>query len=144
MRQRMLKPFFKKMKWITNEKGMSLIDVIAMLIVLGIAVPAIMRLSANNTRDGAKYFLMTRAIYCAEAAMEQIVADYRSPSRGYGWVITHWSGAAPSLEAGFTGLVTISSESSFNGVPYVTVTLTVSNASITDVVLQTRLFAPYP
>ncbi|MBN2030881.1 hypothetical protein JW824_11640 [bacterium] len=123
-----------------NEKGLSLIDVIAMLIILGIAVPALTRLSVVNSRGGAKFLLMTRAVYSAEGIMEQIMADYRSPNRGYDWVKSYWAGTAPALEAGFSCLVSISSESTFNGLSYVDVTVTVSNPDFPDVVLNTSLF----
>ena len=119
---------------------MTLIDVIAMLLILGIAVPALSRLSVVNTKGGARFLLMTRGIYSAEGVMEEIIADYRSPNRGYDWVKSNWSGATPYLEAGFSCLVSISSESTLNGIPNVDVTVTVSNPAFPNVVLSTCLF----
>ncbi len=127
---------------IENERGVSLIEIILVMVVLGIAVFPLAQLAVMNTNSGGKYVTMTRAIYHAEELMEQIIADYAAvdAGRGYDWVITNWSGqASPNPPAGFTGMVSISAEDSLNGVAYVVVQAKVSGTDIPDVTLATWL-----
>ena len=115
---------------LSGERGMSLIEVIIIIVILGIALLPLSRLSVGNLTSGTKYLTATKATCYAEEIMENIIADYKSddPSiGGYNNVRNNWSGTVtnPAPPTGMSGKVTISAESTFNSVKYVVVTVTV-------------------
>lgn len=127
---------------ILTERGVSLVEVIIVMVVLGITIVPLGRLAVLNLKSGGQYATMTRAIYHAEELMEQVIADYAAEEagRGYDWVVAHWAGqTSPNPPAGLTGSVSISAEDSLNGVKYVVVQATVSGTDIPDVALTTWL-----
>jgi prepilin-type N-terminal cleavage/methylation domain-containing protein len=121
--------------WISRQEGMSLIEIIIVLIILGLTIIPLSRLSIQNLNSGGDYITMTRAIFAAQERMEVIVADYSSPSRGYDWVIKNWAGESDTPSKGLTRTVSISGEASFNGVTYVVAQTQVSGSGIQDVIL---------
>lgn len=129
----------RRLERIRDEEGLSLIEVVIILVILGIAVIPLSRLSINNLKIGGQYSHMTRAIFYAQERMEQIIADYAAVDggRGYDWVRTNWTGDSDTPESGFTRSVTISGESVLNGVTYVVVQVVVSTSDIDDLVLST-------
>jgi len=129
-----------------DERGMSLIEVVIILVILGITVVPLSRLAVNNQKSGGRFATMNRALFHAEEAMEQIVADYMATdaSRGYDWVIANWSGqSTPEPPAGITGSVSISAEDSLNGVKYVVVQTTVGGTDINSITLTTWLVSDH-
>lgn len=128
---------------VRDKKGFTLVEIVIVLIVVGITVVPLSRLSVKNLVSGGRYAIMTRAIFYAEGVMEHILADYNSPDTdpgdvgGYDNVQTNWYGPAPDCPAEFSGYVDISVENTLNGVNYVVVTVTVSGAEISDVTLTT-------
>lgn len=128
---------------VRDEKGMSLIEAILMIIILGITVVPLSTLSTNNVKFGTKTLLMTEGCLYAQSVMEQIYADYFSPDTsigGYDKIVSRWGGATtPDPPTGYSGLVTISAPDSSYGVTYSNVTVTVSSSEIPDVVLYSRI-----
>jgi len=124
-----------------NERGMTLIDVIVMMVILAIAVVPLSRLSMTNLKSSANSTMLTRAMFYAQEVMEQIVADYEADDagRGYDWVRTNWPGSTSYPPAGLSGSVSISSPGTRNGVEYVVVQVTVSSSEIPNVNLSTWL-----
>lgn len=125
-----------------GERGISLVEVILIMVILGISVIPLSRLSVGNLTSEGKYSIMMNAMYHAEEVMERIIADYAATAdgRGYDWVIANWSGSStPNPPAGLSGIVSISAEDTLNSVAYVVVQTTVSGASIPDVSLITWL-----
>ncbi len=126
-----------------DEMGMTLIDVIVMMVILAIAVVPLSRLAVINLKSSANSAMLTRAMFYAQEVMEQIVADYEAddanPPRGYDWVRYNWYGSAPNPPAGLSGYVSISSPATRNGVEYVVVQVTVSGTEIPNVNLSTWL-----
>jgi Tfp pilus assembly protein PilV len=125
-----------------DEKGISLIEVIIMVLILGIAIVPLTRLTISNLDAGRTYNLMTQGTFYASEIMEDIIADYMAGAsgvRGYDWVRTNWPGGVSNPPQGFTGTVSISDEITANGVTYVTVTVTVSVSDIPDIVYSTWL-----
>ena len=122
-----------------REEGLSLIEVVIILVILGITIIPLSRLSIGNLRIGGQYSMMTRAVYYAQERMEQIIADYAAVDggRGYDWVRANWAGDSDNPESGFSRSVSISSENTLNGVTYVTVQVVISNTEIENVVLST-------
>lgn len=132
----MLEQLKRMLSKLSDEKGVSLIEVVIILVILAITVAPLGRLSVQNMKSGGDYVTMTRTMSYAQGRMEEIVADYSSASRGYDWVKTNWSGVADSPSTGLSRTVSISSETVLNGVTYVVVTTTVSGSGIEDVQLK--------
>ena len=128
----------------SDEKGMSLIEVVIIVVILGIALLPLSRLSVGNTDSASRYLTATKATCYAQEIMENIIADYKSSDPtigGYNNVINNWNGTvtSPAPPTGLSGSVSISSETSFNGVRYVVVTVTVRASGIQNVNLTTWL-----
>jgi len=129
---------------LSGEKGMSLIEIIIIIVILGIALLPLTRLSVGNVKSGTQYLTATKATCYAEEIMENIIADYKSDDPtvgGYSNVINNWGGVVtnPAPPAGMSGRVSISPETTFNGVRYSVVTVTVTANGIQDVNLTTWL-----
>lgn len=137
MRSGLLKIRLKRV--IHREEGASLIEVVLLLVILGIALVPLTQLTVNNAKNGAKYLIMTRASTFAQERMEEVIADYRAEDagRGYAFVLANWAGQSDTPAAGFTRTVSISGEMILNGVTYVTVTVSVANTNIQTLSLPT-------
>ena len=137
----MLKDRMKTARSVRDEKGLSLVEVIIILVIIGIAAVPLSRLSMRNMVFGGRYALMTKAISYAQERLEQVVADYaaRDAGRGYDWVRSNWAGNSDTPATGFSRSVSVSGEQTLNGVTYVVVTVTVGTADIDNVVLTTWL-----
>jgi type II secretory pathway pseudopilin PulG len=118
-----------------------MVEVVLLLVILGIALMPLTRLSVTNLKFGAQYSLMSRAMAFAQERMEEIISDYQATSagRGYNWVQNNWNGVTDAPAASFTRTVSISSQATLNGVNYVTVRVTVSHSEISDTSLETIL-----
>jgi len=125
-----IKALFK----IDNESGMAIIEVIIIMIILGIAVFPLSRLSVTNFKSASAGQDITRALLYAQEIMENIMADYNSPDPtigGYENVRTRWPGTPPGTPPqGLSGTVYISGELQLNGVTYVVVKVSVSLQSL--------------
>jgi len=129
---------------LSGESGMSLIEIIIIIVILGIALLPLTRLSVGNVNSGTEYFTATKATCYAEEIMENIIADYKSTDPtigGYNNVRNNWPGSVtnPAPPAGCSGSVSISPEDSLNSVKYVIVTVGVIAVGITNINLQTWL-----
>ncbi len=130
---------------ISDERGMSLIEVIIILVVMGIAVVPLGNLFTRNMVFGGRYATMTRAIHYCQEWMEQIISDYAADGagRGYDWVRSNWDSMSDTPDAGYSRSVTISSELEAADVGYVVVQVTVIGQDIQNVVLTTWLIGEY-
>ena len=137
----MLKDRIKITNSVRNERGFSLVEVIIILVIIGIAAIPLSRLSVRNMVFSGRYATMTKAISYAQERLEQVIADYAASSagRGYDWVRSNWAGSSDTPLTGFTRSVSISSQQTLNGVTYVVVTVSVSAPDINNVVLTTWL-----
>jgi Tfp pilus assembly protein PilV len=125
-----------------GEKGFSLVEVIVIIVILSIAILPLSRMAISNLDSGRTYSLMTRGTFYAQEIMERIIADYiagATAGRGYTYVRINWPGTVSSPPTGYTGTVSISGETTVNGVTYVTVTVTVSANGMPNVTLSTWL-----
>ena len=123
---------------ITTNGGFSLIEIILVIVIIGITIPPILTLFTQNLTDSTESEVYTKATLYAEERMEEILGDKRAASAGYGWSFILQSGQYPTdaPETGFTRSVSIDATgNSYGGVTYAEIVVTVSNASINDVVL---------
>jgi len=125
----------------SDENGVSLVEIVLIMVILSIAVVPLSRLSLTNLKSSGRYATMNKAIYYAQEAIEQVVADYAAEDdgRGYEWVRTNWSGSTDVPATGFSRSVGVSAENTLNGVEYVVVQVNVGGTDIEDVVLTTWL-----
>ena len=123
-----------------SEAGFTLIEIVLFIILVGVALVPLTRLSVSNLESGAQYVGITEAQFYIQEIMEDLIADYEADDagRGYDWVRTNWPGTVSSTSpSGFAGSVSISSEQTLNGVTYCTVTIAVTGASIPNMSLTT-------
>lgn len=137
----MLDRLSKIYRRVRDERGVSLVEVVLIMVILGITVVPLSRLSVANLKSSGRYATITKAAYYAEEVMEQIIADYAAEDagRGYDWVVANWPGSAPNPPTGFSGNVSISAEDTLNNVIYVVAQVAVSGSEIPDLVLTTWL-----
>lgn len=123
-----------------DTKGYSLIEIILVILILGIAIPPIIHLFSYNLENSVQSEAYTRATYFAEEKMEEILADKRASyaGKGYNYILAPGRYPDDVPETGFTRTITIDTLNKvLNGVHYAEITVTVSQSSIQDVVLTT-------
>lgn len=108
-----------------QSSGVSLVEVILIIVLIGIVALPISRLSITNTKSLARYAKVTQAVSDLECISERIWADYKA--NGYDWVRNNWSGAGGTTPSGnFSYSVQISLPQTQDGVNYVVVTVRVT------------------
>jgi len=108
------------------------------VVVLGIAIPALFQLSSFVLEKQDKSMIISRASLLAQARMEAILADKRDTSKGYDWITAPGSYPTETLTNGYTRRVTVTTNTR-NGVDYALVKVSVEHADIQDVELTTWL-----
>ncbi len=136
-------PAVKKYFW-QKEQGFSLIEVVIIILIIGIAMVPLSRVTVANLKRGGDQSLITQSMFYAEERMEEIIADCAADDagRGYAWTVSNWDGNSDSPATGFTRTVDISAESTADSVDYVELTVTVSYSGIENVTLGTWLVEP--
>jgi len=126
--------------WINSEnsKGFTLVEVVVVIVVLAIAIPALVQLSAFILEKGDKSAVISRATLLAQEKIEEILADKRDGTKGYDWIITSGSYITETLPNGYTRRVTVTLNTR-NGVDYAVVEVTVEHDDIQDIKLATWL-----
>jgi Tfp pilus assembly protein PilV len=116
----------------SGQRGMSLIEVILMLVVLGVVALPLYKLSVTNLKSEVKYFAIEKAGLDARTVSEQILADYGNSARGYAWVRTNWAGrSGTGISNKYHYAVTLSAEMvTATGMHYTEVTVTVSGTDL--------------
>jgi len=123
----------KRQAWMASQSGMSIVEVIIVLVLIGVVVLPLSRLSVTNSRSVGRYARMTQAVYDAQNIAEQIWADYKASGagRGYTWVRNNWSNKSGTISySNNTYSVQISSPQTSNGVTYVVVTVSVTGSGL--------------
>ncbi len=125
---------------IQKEHGFTLLEVILVIVVIGIAIPPVLTLFTQNLTDSTESEAYTKASLHAIERMEEILGDKRAVDDGYGWSYILQSGQYPNdtPESGYTRSVSIDTTgNSFGGVTYALIQVIVSHANINNVVLTT-------
>jgi Tfp pilus assembly protein PilV len=122
-----------------GDAGFSMLEVVVMVVLLGVVVVPLARLSVTNVRSAGKYAVMTKAVYDAQSIMEAVIADYGNSSRGYSYIRTNYNNVIKATNSGlFNARVTLSAETVLDGITYTTVTVTLSGGGLPEnVVLNT-------
>jgi prepilin-type N-terminal cleavage/methylation domain-containing protein len=86
----------------SSRRAFTLIETIAALVVLSIAVPALLWTLGNAHIQRIDPMLVTTATWLAHEKAEDVLADASCPSRGYSWVLAARYPRETTL-AGFPG-----------------------------------------
>lgn len=121
-----------------DNRGFTLLEVILVIVIIGIAVPPVLTLFTQNLTDSSESEAYTKATLYAVERMEEVLGDKRAVDDGYGWsyilVTNQYPNDTP--ETGFTRSVSIDTTgNSSGGVTYALIQVTVSHADINNVVL---------
>jgi hypothetical protein len=119
------------------QRGMSLVEIIMIIVLIGIVALPLTKLAKLNLKSSATYLITTMGQYDAQSIIERINGDYIA--NGYAAVVTAWSGRSGSTNTGFSYGVSISAEQTLNSIKYRTVTVTVSGKNIPNLSLTTWL-----
>lgn len=126
-----------------NRRGFTLIDAIAAVVILSIAVPSILFSVRDAYTQRVNPYMLSRARFLAVEKLEEVIADRNSTTRGWSYVVTgNYSAESPvSGAAAFDRSVTISetaADLSSAGTGYKTVAVAISWDDATGV---TRTFS---
>jgi hypothetical protein len=116
-----------------RDAGFSMMEVVMMVVLLGVVVVPLARLSIINVRSVGRYAITTKAIYDAQSIMERIIADYGNNLLGYTAVRSNYNNVVLPTNSGlFTARVTLSPETVLDGITYTAVTLTLSGGGLPE------------
>lgn len=124
---------------IQKEHGFTLLEIILVIVVIGIAIPPVLSLFTQNLTDSIESEVYTKANLHAMERMDEILGDKRAVDDGYGWSYILQSGQYPNdtPETGYTRSVSIDTTgNSFGSITYALIQVTVSHANINDLVLK--------
>jgi len=121
------------------EAGFTLIEVVLIIVIAAVAVLPLSMLFANTSiRSGDARNAMLAA-ELAQAKMEEITADKNSPTRGFGYLIAANYPAENPVAAfpAYRRTVAFSADSTYDGITFRTVDVTVTCTNIPPVTLTT-------
>lgn len=115
---------------IRHRRGFTLIEAIAALVVLSIAMPAVLWGIRDSVRRRADPVLLSRARWLASSKLEDVIADRHSSSRGYSYLVAG-NYAAETPVSGFSQFnrsvaFTVTGANFAVGTGWTTATVTVS------------------
>lgn len=124
---------------VLRQDGLTLVEMVMVIVVLGIAIPSLMSLVGKSLEGSIKSQNLSQAVFFAQEKMEQIKADKANASRGYGYVTTDGRYSSDTPRVGFTRSVSVTTGASHNGVTYALVVVTVAHEDMEPVQLKTWL-----
>jgi type II secretory pathway pseudopilin PulG len=105
------------------QKGFSLLEVILLIVLLGIAIPPLAALLKTNLISTGKMTNVSKTSFYAEQRMEQVIADYTGQgSGGYAYITTSGRYPAQTVD-GITTTVTVTT-GTYGTITYAKVTVT--------------------
>lgn len=75
------------MRPVPNTRGFSLIEAIAAIVILGVAMPSMLAAIASAHRARVTPVMASQARWLAIERMEDVIADRASPERGWEYVV---------------------------------------------------------
>ena len=120
-----------------KRRGFTLIELIIIIVVVGIFIPAMFTMMQNGVMQGGRMHTSQQQLSLAEASMEEIIADKNSDGRGFTYLSARDYGKSTGLE-GFSRLVEVK-DLRVKGRPAKSVTVTISGRE-TSAVSLTAVF----
>lgn len=141
-----------------NNKGFSLIELVIVIVILGIASAGLMTVFSTGTKRSADPLLENQALQLAQEKLDIVYGDRMNPTRGYGYIENAAVNypAEDAVALGFPGFsrttavfcVTAADLDTSTGAPpcasgYVHVTATVTHAALPGAVTLETLVTDY-
>ena len=119
--------------------GFTLMEVVLIIVIAGIAVLPLSMLFANTSIRSGDARNATIAAQLAAAKMEEITADKNSPTRGFSYLVAANYPAENPVAAfpNYSRSVSIAADSTYDGVTFRTVDVTVACPNIPAVTVTT-------
>ena len=122
-----------------GTRGFTLVEVVLVLVIAGIALLPLSMLFANTSIRSGDARAATMAAQLAQSKMEEIAADKSSPARGFDFLVGRNYLPEDPVPAfpGFRRSVTIAPDSTYDGVRFRAVSVTVVAGKLPPVTLTT-------
>jgi Tfp pilus assembly protein PilV len=122
-----------------HPAGFTLIEIVLIIVIAAIAVLPLSMLFANTSIRSSDARNATMAAQLAQAKMEELTADKNSPARGFSYLISGNYPAESPVTAfpGYSRAVAFAPDSTYDGVTFRTVTVTVTCSNIPPVTVTT-------
>ncbi len=122
-----------------GERGSTLIELVMAIIIAVVALFPLLAMFSNATVRSVEPVLSTQAAFLAQGKMEEIIADYNAPARGYDYIIdaNYPVTSGPPGFADFTVSVSVTGDSTYDSVQFKTVTVSVSHSGIDNITVVT-------
>jgi len=122
-----------------DHQGFTLIEMVLIIVIAAVAILPLSMLFANTSIRSGDARNATTAAQLAQARMEELTADKNSPARGFSYLVTGNYPAETPVAAfsGYNRSVSIAVDSTYDGVTFRTVSVTVSCPNIPPVTLTT-------
>jgi prepilin-type N-terminal cleavage/methylation domain-containing protein len=123
----------------SSAGGFTLIEVVLVIVIAAVAVLPLSMLFANSSIRSGDARNATVAAQLAQTKMEEIAADRHSPTRGFEFLVAANYPPERRIPAfpGYQRSVSIAPDSSYDGIRFRAVSVTVSCANIDPVTLTT-------
>ncbi len=121
------------------EAGFTLVELVLVVVVASVAMFPIAMMFATATADAPEAQIATQAVFLAQERIEAVLADRAAPSRGFAWITSANYPPEPTIPGfpGFSRTVSVSADSTWQGVTFRHVRVTVTHGAIGSVSLDT-------
>ena len=122
-----------------KSSGFTLIEVVLVIVIAAVAVLPLSMLFANASIRSGDARNATVAAQLAQAKMEEIAADKNSSLRGFGFLVAANYPVENPVTAfpGYSRSVSIAPDSTYDGITFRTVSVTVNSPNVPPVTLTT-------
>ncbi|HYQ95621.1 MAG TPA: prepilin-type N-terminal cleavage/methylation domain-containing protein [Candidatus Eisenbacteria bacterium] len=122
-----------------GQGGFTLIEIVMIIVIAAIAILPLSMLFANSSIHSSDARNATIAAQLAQAKMEELTADKNSPARGFSYLVAANYPAETPVPAfsGYNRSVSFAPDSTYDGVTFRTVSVTVTCANIPNVTMTT-------
>ncbi|MDM7925004.1 MAG: type II secretion system protein [bacterium] len=123
-----------------SERGMSLVEIIVVIVMLGIVAYPLTGLAKANLKGLAQYSQMQKAQFDLQSQMEQVLADFSS--LGYDGLKTGWQEKTGKTGSGlFNYHVTFTADVVRNSITCSDVTVTLSGGTLREPISLTTMIS---
>lgn len=121
-----------------SERGMSLVEIIMIIVILGVVIVPLTKLSRVNLNNLAVYSIREKAQYDIQSLMECVISDYKAAPAKYDSVKSAWNNRTGTTNSGqFNYSVGFSADQVQDGVTYSVVTTQVSGGGLSESMILT-------
>ncbi len=124
--------------------GFTLVELVMTIALLTVGVPALISLGTNCLTSMHQGTYATTASMLAQEKLEQVLADRACSTRGFNYIVSGNYPAESSIPpfSGYTRSVTIAADSTYSGIVFRNVSVTVTAPDGNAVALSTWVLNP--